>query len=203
MSCGCQHSGSGLSDLARFYGLRGLGEIPQQLPAIGGGSPFQFGYNVGYLGGQKLYEPEEIARVLEDQALSYDTRSYHVAGYLNPYLTIEGNAVTTWPSASDFGQAIYQAVVDAGYPIDYGSIQFRFEPYYGPGQTTPPPMVGTPYPTSGGGNGATPPPGKCEFSKMKIADYLACQLGVSASSAMAYGAIGALVGVILLTKALK
>jgi hypothetical protein len=185
MPCGCQ------GDYEHDYSL--MGAIPQQLPAIGGGSPFQFGFNVGYFNNE-LYRPEEIAGILEDQALSYDTRSYAVAGYLNPYLTIEGNAVTNWPSASDFGQAIYSAVSGAGYPIDYSSIQFRFQPL-GPSQS--PQWAGTPYPNAGaapGGNVPAPlPPGQCSYSQQSLSEYLACQLGIkSAVGGVTAGATGAL-----------
>lgn len=43
----------------------------------------------------------------------------------------------------------------------------------------------------------------CWNTEKTWAGYLACELGVSTSSAMAYGAIGALVGVVVLMKALK
>jgi hypothetical protein len=176
----------------------GLGAIPQQLPGIGGGSPFQFGFNTGYFRGE-LYEPEEIAKVLEDEALSYDTRSYYVAGWANPYLTVEGYAVTTWQSGSDFGQAIYNAISGAGYPVNYSSIQFRFEPYYPPGQPAAPPMVGTPYTGQQQQQGQTPQqPGKC--AGMSPGNWIACQLGIeSPLGGVAAGTVGALVGVGVLT----
>jgi hypothetical protein len=186
MGCGCNEEQGQVNQVL-------LGAIPQQLPGISGGSPFQFGFNVGYFNNE-LYRPEEIAGVLDDQALSYDTRSYAVSGYLNPYLTIEGNAVTSWPSASDFGQAIYAAVSSAGYPIDYSSIQFRFQPS---GPAGSPQWAGSPYPnTTGipGGNVPAPlPPGQCSYSQQSLADYLACQLGIkSAVGGVTAGATGAL-----------
>jgi hypothetical protein len=174
----------------------GLGAIGQQLPAIGGGSPFQFGYNPGYFRGE-LYEPEEIAELLDNAALSYDTRAYVVSGWANPYIAVEGYAVTTWQSGSDFGQEIYNTIKGAGYPIDYGSIQFRFEPYYPPGQTAPPPMVGTPYPNTGQQQQQTQTPlqpGKC--AGKDFGDWLACQLGITSPiGGVAAGTVGALIGV--------
>jgi hypothetical protein len=192
-----------------------MGGIQQQLPAIGGGSPYQFGYNPGVIAGtfgNKIYTEEEIAGVLDD--LSYDTRSYVVPGTgpLNPFIAVEGYAVTTWQSGSDFGQEIYNTISGAGYPIDYASIQFRFEPYYPPGATAPPPMVGTPYPTTQTGQQQqqqqTPPqpPGKCDLSKQGFGEWIACQFGLkdpvtgallgSAGTAIGIGAI-ALIALVL------
>lgn len=179
----------------------GLGAIPQQMPAIAGGGAFAFGYNTGYFRGE-LYDVEEIGRRLENEAaLAYDARSYHVAGYLNPYVTIEGNAVTQWNNASDFGQAIYNQLIAWGYPIDYSSIQFRVTPYYPQGTPTPapPPMVGTPYPTS---NPAVPrdAQGGCSYSSLSLPDWLACQLGVTPTTALVIGGVGALILVVGLTR---
>lgn len=182
----------------------GLGAIPQQMPAIAGGSPFQFGYNVGYFRNE-LYDPAEIGNMLEnEEGLAYDARSYVVAGYLNPYLTVEGNAVTTWNNAADLGQAIYNAISSRGYPIDYSSIQFRVEPYYpptAPGQqpARPPAMVGTPYPTT---NPTIPrdPSGGCSFQSLNLPDWLACQLGVTPTTALVVGGVGALILFVALTR---
>jgi hypothetical protein len=205
MSCCCE---------SKYQSLGGLlerplmGAIPQQLPAIGGGSPLQFGFNEGILAPYQI-DLEEMAKALEDQALSYDTRAYWLAGYVNRYITIEGYAVTTWQSGSDFGQAIYQALKGAGFNIDYGSIQFRFEPYYPPGQTAPPAMVGTPPPGSqspvvtkppSGSGSPPPPPGECDWDTQTFGDYIACQLGIKGAVAGATaGAMGALIGVGVLT----
>jgi hypothetical protein len=195
----------GQSEFPLLGGL--MGAIPQQLPAIGGGSPFQFGFNEGILAPYQI-DLEEMVKTLENQALSYDTRVYWLAGYVNRYITIEGYAVTTWQSGSDFGQAIYQALKDAGFNIDYASIQFRFEPYSSPGQTAPPAMVGTPTPGAKPpvtpapppGSGAPAPPGECKWSEMSFGDYVACQLGIKGTvSGIAAGATGALVGVGVLT----
>jgi hypothetical protein len=183
-------------DLAGLYGLSGLnglmGAIPQQLPAIGGGSPFQFGFNEGLLVPYQL-DLEDMAKMLEDRALSYDTRVSWLAGYANRYITIEGYAVTTWQSGSDFGQAIYQALKDAGFDIDYASIQFRFEPMSG--QPSGPQMVGTPYPNTGQPQIKPPQqPSKC--AGMSPGNWIACQLGIeSPLGGMATGTVGALLAV--------
>lgn len=196
MACGCSNCGcdsyDAIAGLGRLGASFGLGAIPQQMAAIAGGGPFAFGYNTGYFRGE-LYKVEDIAKVLEDSALAYDARSYHVAGYLNPYVTIEGNAVTQWDNAADFGQAIYNAVAGAGYPIDYGSIQFRAEPFYPQGAQTPPPrpLVGTPYPTTTPGIFTSS--GACDFKTMGLPNWLACQLGVTPTTAVVVGAIGALI----------
>lgn len=199
MSCyDCQSGlsgccGSGLSGLYGLDNLMGnlMGAIPQQLPAIGGGSPFQFGFNEGLLVPYQI-ALEEMAKTLEDRALSYDTRVYWLAGYANRYITIEGYAVTTWQSGSDFGQAIYQALKDAGFDVDYASIQFRFEPMSG--QSSGPQMVGTPYPTTQGGQQSPSPPGKC--SGKSPGDWVACQLGIeSPLGGVAAGTVGALLAV--------
>jgi hypothetical protein len=191
MSC-CQECQSGMGCCNGMDGL--MGAIPQQLPAIGGGAPFAFGFNTGYFRGE-LYAPEEIAKVLDDAALSYDTRSYYVAGWANPYLAVEGYAVTTWQSGSDFGQEIYNAISGAGYPIDYSSIQFRFEPMSG--QSSGPQMVGTPYPNTGGTTPASP--GKCNWNQMSVGDYLACQMGITSPiGGIAAGTVGGVVGALIL-----
>lgn len=198
MSC-CAGCDSGMGCMSHL-----MGAIEQRLPPIAGGGAFQFGFNTGYFRGE-LYKPEDIAPVLENAGLTYDTHSYYVAGSVNPYLTIEGNAVTTWSSGSDFGQAIYDAVSGAGFPIDYASIQFRFEPAPASGggaPARPPAFVGTPYPTPGARSPSVPqaPGGGCNFTTQNLPDYLACQLGVTPTVALVAGAIGALILIVAIKR---
>jgi hypothetical protein len=191
-----------------------MGAVPQQLPAVNPGAAFQFGYNVGVLAGtfgSKIYDPTEIAAVIEAQGLSYNTNSYAVSGALNPYLTIEGNANTYWDSGSDFGNAIYNAISLAGYPIDFSSIQFRVEA--APGSSPAGGMVGTPYPNPNPNPnpppGAPPPPGQCNFSSQGFGQWIACEMGLkdpitgallgSAGTAIGIGVV-ALVAVLLIKK---
>ena len=198
----------------------GMGRIPPQLSEMAGGNYFEFGYNPGVVEGtfgNKIYQPEEIAVMLEQQeGLAYNARSYVVSGWLNPYIAIEGYAVTSWPSATQFAEAIYQAIANAGYPIDYGSIQFRFEPYTASTVPTPPPLTGTPYPNTQtqttqrqNQNQIPAPQGRCDWNKLDFGQWIACQLGLrdpltgalmgATGAAIGIGAI-ALVGVALLKR---
>src|SRR5262245_20032874 len=106
-----------------------LGAIEQQMPPVQPGAPYKFGFNVGAFT-NKIFIPEELAAAIEAEGLSYDTVSFYVSGWLNPYVTIEGFSVSYWESGSDLGFAIYNTLVAHGYPIQPGSIQFRAEPYY-------------------------------------------------------------------------
>jgi len=175
----------------------GLGAIPQQMPAVAQGGAFAFGYNTGYFNND-LYTPEQIGPVVEGAGLGVNVRSYHVAGYLNPYLTIEGNAAQAWPNASDLGQAIFNTVTGAGFPVDYTSIQFRVQPAQAQ-PAPPPPMVGTPYPTP---NPTIPrdAQGGCSYSSLSLPDWLACQLGVTPTTALVVGGVAALVLFVGLTR---
>lgn len=172
----------------------GLGAIPQQLPQVQRGAPFQFGGNFRLLG-SCMADFEDMARWVEEAGLSYNTVSYKVAGsFINPYWTVEGYANANWQSGSDFGNAILNAIVSHNCDVDAGSVQFRVEPYYPPTQTTPtrPPMVGTPYPTP---NPAVPrdPQGGCSWALMNPPDWLACKLGVTPTTALVVGGVGALI----------
>jgi hypothetical protein len=194
MSC-CAGCDSGMGCMSHL-----MGAIEQNLAPIGGGTPFQFGFNIGYT--LNPFSAADIAPVLENAALSYDTHSYVVAGYLNPFVTIEGNAVTSWESASDFGEAIYQAVSGAGFPIDYPSIKFRAFPEAGsaPAQTRV--IVGDQYQTPGARSPSVPqaPGGGCNFTTQNLPDYLACQLGVTPTVALVAGAIGALILIVAIKR---
>lgn len=200
MSCGCGQTGMGCG--CGQYGYSLMGAIEPGLEPITGGTPFQFGYNIGYT--LNPFNPNDVAKLLqEDLALSYDTHSYRVAGHLNPFTTVEGYAVTTWPSASQFAEEIYSAISGAGFPIDYSSIQFRFFPEPGSAAPSAPPrLVGTPYQTPNAQSPSVPhaPDGTCSFSQQNLPDYLACQLGVTPTVALVAGAIGALILVVAIKR---
>jgi hypothetical protein len=174
MSCECQS---------------GLGAIPQQLGQIGGGAAFQFGFNVGYTGGGGAGNiVSAIGDMLNESGLAYDAHSYQVAGVLNPFITVEGNAVTTWPSATDFAQAIYNAIVASGFPVDYGSIQFRYQGDQGSAQWS-----GTPYQTPQ--TTPTSSPGACDLNA-GFGSWVACELGIKDPlTGAALGSAGTAIGI--------
>src|SRR5262249_37193458 len=114
-----------------------------------------------------------------------------------PYITVEGYSIHYWQSASDLGTAIYNTIVTHNYGIDYASIQFRAD-QSGPAPNQPP-LQGTPYPNP---NPAIPraPDGSCNYSQLGVANWLACELGVTPTTAVVIGAVGALIGVVLITR---
>jgi hypothetical protein len=188
MSC-CNDCASGHGNCGS-----GLGSVPQQMPGIDAGAPFQFGANFELLGACQA-DIADFAGWIESAGLSYNTVSYQVSGsFVNPYWTIEGNAKNAWASGSDLGNAIYNVMVSRGCAVDAGSIQFRAQPS-AQQQGQPPAWSGSPYPAPGATSG-----GECNFNLQNFPDWLACELGVTPTVALTIGVIGALGLVVLLKR---
>jgi len=191
---GCQRGYDGCNAFEPAWGLAGLlGAIPQNLGEMAGGNYFEFGYNAGIIDTVfKLYDPSEIERLLQEElGLSYTTHVYKAAGVVNPYIVVTGYATTSYPSATVFAEEIYQAIKNAGYPIDYSTIQFRFAPYgTAPGSQ----LQGTPYTNQAANQNQNQPPAQCDFSAMGLGDYFACLFGIkSPIGGLAAGTVGGLI----------
>jgi len=154
------------------------------------GDRFRFGYNVGYTAGP--FVAANVAGVLESEGLSYDTFSYILAGVFNAFISVEGNSASYWNSALDLRSAIYNAINGAGYPIQPQSVQIDFPQGQG---NVGPNAIPSPADVASGSGGAVPPgtlppPNRvCDFHAMNLPDWLACQLGVTTTSATIIGAV--------------
>jgi len=180
MACGCNEEQGQVNQVL-------LGSIEQQMPGVDQGAPFQFGANFP-LFGSCSHDIASFAGWIESAGLSYNTVSYKVAGsFVNPFWTIEGNAKNAWASGTDFGNAIYNAIVSRGCDVDVGSIQFRTAPPAGGGQAPAPGWVGTPYPVGGGSGGS-------------IFDQFGASLGLSGQWTMPILIGGGILLVVLLTR---
>lgn len=185
MNCHC--SQSGLGALARVYGLGAL-----RLPPMWPGDLFKFGYNVGYISGP--FSVAGIANALEAAGITYNTRSYHLAGTLNPFVAVEGASNVYWDSATDLREEIINIIKGAGYPIQVGSIQFEAETHAEEAQ--PPAVVRQDDPgVSRASGGSSTTPGQSIF------DSIAAGLDMPKSDAKALVIGGSVVvGILLLKK---
>jgi hypothetical protein len=162
------------------------------------GSRFQFGFNLGYFRSQ-IFTESELAAVLENAGLSYDTISYYVAGVFNPFVTIEGASNLYWDSAIDFCNGIRNAIQGAGYPLDVSSVQCNVENQSGqPGQA--PAITPVQQPSTGGSNPAVPHNQQGGCGGLSIPDWLACTLGVTPTTAVIIGAVAGIGAFIAITR---
>jgi len=160
------------------------------------GDSFQFGFNTGYTSGP--FNSADLAPMIEAAGYSYNTQSYLVSGYLNPFVTIEGNANVYWDSGVDFCNGILQILQQNGIPVDVASIQCRT---FGTGGGSNLQLQGTPYPTSNQSQSVPQAPGGgCSWSQQSPTDWLACELGINPTTALI---IGGVVGASLLLIILK
>lgn len=161
-----------------------MGQI--SLPAMWPGDRFKFGYNVGYF--SLPFIVENVATLLENEGITYNTRSYYLAGTLNAFIAVEGASNVYWNSATDLREAIFDLIKGAGYPIQTGSVQFEAETHAA--ETEPPTVVKQDDPgVTREPGGATPrgPAGDCDG--LNLPDWVACKLGVTTSSAVVLGAV--------------
>jgi hypothetical protein len=160
------------------------------------GARFQFGYNIGY--DLSAFAASELAGVVEGAGLAYDAGSYKVAGWLNPFVTVEGSSVLYWDSAIDFCNAVRNELQTAGYPLQVQTVQCNVENQSNePGQAPVITPVIMPSDSSGG-NVPRNAQGGC--SGLSVTDSIACNFGISTSTALLVGAGLALVGLVLIKR---
>ena len=190
MACGCgQCECDGM--------LAGLMSGPND--PVWQGDRFRLGYNIGYTSGP--FNSADIAGVLEDAGLSYNTISYILTGHFNPFISVEGNSTNYWDTAIDFRSEIYNAIARAGYPIEAQSVQIDFPA--GQGGSEEAAVIPSPAQSSSGSAGpstAVPrgPSGTCD--QLNLPDWLACKLGVTTSTATIIGAVVGVGAFILITR---
>jgi hypothetical protein len=206
MSCGCQQCGSGLGDLARFYGLRGLGIL--DMAPMKAGAAFElgvelngwdvnFGSDTPYLMTNLL---EAIRTAILNTGYVTDLQVYSMAGVTdwNPYIAIKGRAKYEHGSASHLRDIILGAVgsvIEYNPPVNFNADTYN--PATGQVQTER-----TGPSATGGGSNTPPPSGKkeCKWSEMSFGNYIACQLGIDdAVGGVKAGATGAILGVAVIT----
>jgi len=137
-----------------------------------------------------------------------------IGGWLNPYISIRVTTRSDFAHLSDVFDTIQGAIWQSGYAPQ--STDFVVE--YSPAQSNQPGIatagtggtVNTPSPSSGGSwwpfggsSNQQSAPSECDWASMSWGNYLACQLGIKPTEAVIVGAIGALAGVILISKIAK
>lgn len=139
--CGCQKGYTG----AWNYGLgRLMGAIPQSLPPVAQGAPFTFDFNEPAITATQL-DPADIPGWLEDAGVSYGNTASQLAGWIHPYIRVQGYSINYYDDGAYLAMDIQNAI-SAQDPeaIDPNTINFNVTPYYPPGYTPPPAQVGTP-----------------------------------------------------------
>jgi len=186
-------------------GLGHLGTILPSLPPIEAGGYFTFDFNLPTF----AFDPtDSIPGWLEDAGISYNNSVQQLAGWINPYLRIQGFSIKYYDSATDLANDILSTLAandsDLSAANIGASVNFQAQPYYPPNYQAPPGLVGNQPPPPGQTQQNQPgQPAQCDWNSMSFGQYLACELGFSSGiTAGATGAIAliAIVGVVLLVK---
>jgi len=139
-----------------------------------------------------------------------------LGGWLNPYISIRVTTGVDFAHLSDVFDTIEGAIWQSGYAPE--STDFVVE--YSPAQPNQSGIAtagtggtvnasnssggGSWWPFGGGGSGGSiSSPSECDWASMSWGNYLACQLGIKPTEAVIVGAVGALVGVIAISKLVK
>lgn len=185
--CGCNNCGNGLAGL-----------LGATLPAY---SQIRAGFNLGYW--VSSYSVETARQNVEDclwgSGILYDLNVTIQPSGIGNYMIISG--VTNYPFANkdDVSGAIQDALLacDTGISIvsrDAVAVDAI------PAEFANNPNVQQPITYYQGNPNAK---GKCDWNALSFSDYLACELGITTSQAVAVGVVGALAGVILISKLVK
>ena len=119
--------------------------------------------------------------------------------FFTEYWQIEGRTSEAFGQAQDL-QNLIRGTVQACAVTTKIRDEFPLQIY-----SVPDPMLGVDLGTQqipqvmGGAGGA----GKCNFSTMNIGDYLACQLGITKTSAATLGVVAGVLGAIIVLKSIK
>ena len=191
---------SNLAYLAEPLVRAGLGEL--SLGPVHVGARFSLGFEFDK--GLTL-EIEPVmqaiqARLRASGYVSTDTRISWLAGYVNPFVVIEGKSGREYGSASHLKDAVL-SVVENVWPIDAGTVRFEAETYQ-PGQPANAAPIPQRYdaPAGGGNTAPPPPPAPSEFGQ--FFDQLALDLGISRGSAFGLAVAGVVLGLVVLRRAL-
>lgn len=205
MSCCCDNNAF---DLAGLYGLSGLNGLMGALVAAGSEVKVGFAYNIQTTSEEAFQgygEPAYIQEVLRGALLGSGAFS-SVAVIVNPeasifqngYILIQGILYTDQVMPEEVGNVAeglireYLPTIqikrrDAVWVLSRPANRLDATAPFDPTQT-------------GQQNQLPGQPGECKWSELDFGDYLACQLGIKGTvGGMAAGAMGALVGVGVLT----
>lgn len=140
---------------------------------------------------------DNIREAINQSGYAYANEVRHAAGTINPFIIIEGGSGREYGSADHLKKAITDTIQGLGYRVNTGSINFYASTYNA--------QTGAPTQTEsvGPNNQSSGKQGNCNWNNSTLTNYIACQLGVTPSNALVIGAMGGLVGVILLSKALR
>jgi len=175
---------------ASSYGLAGFGLGELSLAPMWAGDRFSFGVEITLGWGSAFSSYEQIAQWIEQAGLSYDTRSYKLSGTINPFVVIEGRAAQNFESASELRDAIFYILASQVW-ANAGTIRFEAETHPD-GSSNPTQRIDTPQ-----GSGPSLP----GIIASPI-NSLAQSLGITQSQALIAGIALAIVGVVVLKKAL-
>lgn len=176
---------------ATSYGLAGFGLGDLSLAPMWAGDRFSFGVEITLGWGSAFSSYEVIAQWVEDAGLSYNTRSYKLSGSINPFVVVEGQAAQNFDSASDLRDAIF-SILAAHVWANAGTIRFEAETHPDGGGSYPTQRIDTP---QGSGPGIPAP-------LAGPINSLAQSLGITQTQALIAGVALAVVGVVVLKRAL-
>jgi len=137
-----------------------------------------------------------------------------IGGWLNPYISIRVTTRSDFAHLADVFDTIQGAIWQAGYAPQSTDFVVEYSPAQ-PNQTgiatagtggtvnAPTSNNGGSWWPFGGSNNQQPASAECDWASMSWGNYLACQLGIKPTEAVIVGAVGALVGVIAISKLVK
>jgi len=180
--------------------IAGLGHLGDILAA---GSVARVGFQIRTNAAMPENDPTYLQNAVEgclyQSGAFYTVTTQFAPGYLQDYLAIQGRTTFDFSQTEDFGGFVQQviqsclpnltinrrdAVVVDSIPSDQAGAQGTQQPNWNDYRETPKP--------------------KKDCSKLTAwDDWIACQLGVSTSQAVAVGVLGALLGVVLIGKVVK
>lgn len=196
MSCGCGSECCKQSDAL----LSGLSGILGELDPIHESGWFSYGAELigtSVIGDLMTTVIDNIREAVNKSGYAYANDVRHASGYLNPFIIIEGGSGREYGSADHLKKAITDTIQGLGYRVNTGSINFYASTYN--------PQTGEPTQTEsvGPNNKSSSRKPDCKWDELELTDYVACQLGITTSSAMVVGAVGGLLAVVLLSKAVR